>query len=79
MVLTNTNTRVKVIYPNLILTSSIGTEAEESDLVPGGCRVGEPPRSRRTASQARREGGAKYWVGWMEYSRRSGGTVDSGG
>ncbi len=31
-------------------------KAQESDLVPGGRRVGEPPRSRRTASQARREG-----------------------
>ena len=28
-------------------------EAGESDLVPGGRSVGEPPRSRRTASQAR--------------------------
>ena len=36
----------------------------------GGRGVGEPPRSRRTAAQARREGDAKLREGQGEYSRR---------
>ena len=45
--------------------------AGESEWAAGKRRVGEPPRSRRTALQARREGDAKRRVGW--------GTVEPGG
>ena len=48
-------------------------------MVAGGRRVGEPPRSRRTASQAWREGDARHRVGWREYSRRREGTVEPRG